>query len=789
MTTNLALASIKSTGSSQARTFGDRLADVVNIKDFGAKGDGVTDDTAAIQAAVDYALSHGRYTVWMPDGTYITSDTIQLGYGLSPNQFTSIGLSGTGGWPLGQFGAGVAPPTVIQPTFRDRPVINIQGGRGSSVKNISIVCSGLGTIPGSGGGTLRDRANGAKYIGTGGVKDYTSTVATFTANPASSSTLTINGAVVTFGTNITIARTLSGTLNNAITFLNASGDPEISQLTYSARGGTQLLMVSKHYENNKFTVSASTSPATNATFSPGGGVTTVLTGCAPFCGICVDAYSGALPATPYPTPVYPAWVTPPANAYSSVAPSSVITFENVWCDNTLIGFMIHPNSDNNGDFIRFKDCTANDQKIGVCWGGSQARANDLQNFNCTLTHTVFQAINYGYSIGNMEGNYENVSCGVIYRVFAQAIGWSNPICMRDLYVEVGMIIGLGIGVDFYNCTFQYHLDGPQGGSYATELWREFQWTGGAAKFSSCVFSGSSAYCFGAECTFERCNISYTASPGFAANPASLQKTLNAFQQIFISTGPGPRSKVSYLKSMATTFGIGYGDHTNSRQLTYNGYDGYDGMSMWGIGASLRVPVSGGYTDYDFPPSTVFNTLLNGGITISGRTLTFSGTQGFYAAGDVLYSRDDGNWWYVDNQSGTTPFTVTAFPISNVAYDGTTWTLLNGNGTGVNWDHWPIGVLDLDPSDITTTGLYMKTTSGSAVVNFVDYSGAAQNRPTRLVTTSKPLWVGFDPRYLGYNIPFPANTYVLSVATQSMTMSANALVTGTFLYCAGIKRVV
>lgn len=48
----------------------------VNVKQFGAKGDGVTDDTAAIKAAVSL---HGR--VFFPIGTYIVSDTITLGWG------------------------------------------------------------------------------------------------------------------------------------------------------------------------------------------------------------------------------------------------------------------------------------------------------------------------------------------------------------------------------------------------------------------------------------------------------------------------------------------------------------------------------------------------------------------------------------------------------------------------------------------------------------------------------------------------------------------------------------
>ena len=41
---------------------------VVNVLDFGAVGDGVVDDTAAIQAAIDSLTSGG--TVFFPTGTY-----------------------------------------------------------------------------------------------------------------------------------------------------------------------------------------------------------------------------------------------------------------------------------------------------------------------------------------------------------------------------------------------------------------------------------------------------------------------------------------------------------------------------------------------------------------------------------------------------------------------------------------------------------------------------------------------------------------------------------------------
>ena len=50
---------------------------VVSVKDFGAKGDGITDDTVTIQAAVDYVQNEASGgVVFFPTGTYITSAAI-----------------------------------------------------------------------------------------------------------------------------------------------------------------------------------------------------------------------------------------------------------------------------------------------------------------------------------------------------------------------------------------------------------------------------------------------------------------------------------------------------------------------------------------------------------------------------------------------------------------------------------------------------------------------------------------------------------------------------------------
>ena len=65
------IAPITATGSTTPRLLQDRFADVVNVKDFGARGDGVTDDTAAFQAAYNYASAN--QTIFIPNGNYLCS--------------------------------------------------------------------------------------------------------------------------------------------------------------------------------------------------------------------------------------------------------------------------------------------------------------------------------------------------------------------------------------------------------------------------------------------------------------------------------------------------------------------------------------------------------------------------------------------------------------------------------------------------------------------------------------------------------------------------------------------
>lgn len=74
-------------GSKVFRSLQERLDDQVSVYSFGAKGDGLTDDTAAIQRAIDQLFLNGsgnstdanrRAVLYFPPGEYLISSTLHL---------------------------------------------------------------------------------------------------------------------------------------------------------------------------------------------------------------------------------------------------------------------------------------------------------------------------------------------------------------------------------------------------------------------------------------------------------------------------------------------------------------------------------------------------------------------------------------------------------------------------------------------------------------------------------------------------------------------------------------
>lgn len=68
------LVGYSATVGSPSRLLSDRLKELVSVKDFGAVGNGVADDTAAIQAAIDSGLP-----LFLPVGTYKVTSTLTKG--------------------------------------------------------------------------------------------------------------------------------------------------------------------------------------------------------------------------------------------------------------------------------------------------------------------------------------------------------------------------------------------------------------------------------------------------------------------------------------------------------------------------------------------------------------------------------------------------------------------------------------------------------------------------------------------------------------------------------------
>ncbi len=94
----------------------------LNVRDYGAVGDGVADDTASVQAAVDAAQTRGGGHVVFPIGTYKVTSTILL-----PSQVVLAGTNGGAqvGGPTRIVWAGAAGGTVIGPKVRTGNTVNV----------------------------------------------------------------------------------------------------------------------------------------------------------------------------------------------------------------------------------------------------------------------------------------------------------------------------------------------------------------------------------------------------------------------------------------------------------------------------------------------------------------------------------------------------------------------------------------------------------------------------------------------------------------------------------------
>jgi hypothetical protein len=133
------------------RAMQDRLDDEVNVFDFGAKGDGVTDDTVALQLAINELFLNpinitnpaSRKTLFFPPGKYIVTATLYVpsyatltGYGIGKTVIQYNNTASTPG-PVMQFVNDTATPgvpNIFSMPLVERPTYNPNGSSGTTLK-------------------------------------------------------------------------------------------------------------------------------------------------------------------------------------------------------------------------------------------------------------------------------------------------------------------------------------------------------------------------------------------------------------------------------------------------------------------------------------------------------------------------------------------------------------------------------------------------------------------------------------------------------------------------------
>ncbi len=204
----------------------------VSVKDFGAVGNGLTDDTAAIQAAINFVASLSGGVVFVPRGTYLISAALSI---------TTAGVTLAG---VTSVNSGSVTGSLIRNTNATGGAITIGVfGLDVLISRIAIdhssSSSGLGISSSAPTGTLdhvdvRGHASGISgkfaYISNSSIANTTAAAAAAALTPTGSSTVIIGGSLIggTGGPGLSVAANSGTIVMVGVVVSTGSAGPSVS---------------------------------------------------------------------------------------------------------------------------------------------------------------------------------------------------------------------------------------------------------------------------------------------------------------------------------------------------------------------------------------------------------------------------------------------------------------------------------------------------------------------------------------------------------------------------------
>lgn len=232
------------------RTLQDKLDDHVNVRDFGAKGDGITDDTDAIKNAIIYCASNGKRLKW-DSGVYLIS-RIKCGgdnYNYDWVADGKVVLKSTAKEPLGpnwiddyfiRLEGGDATPIDYNSTINPGDtsisinsaysvdagdIIMIHGNRLIQTDNRGQACEGeMHVVTAFDNATKKAEISGAFYFFYSASNDYSTTV-----------TASVSGGEFSFGNDATLTKQYNQVKVTGVTGANAGISRYITHWDYDTK--------------------------------------------------------------------------------------------------------------------------------------------------------------------------------------------------------------------------------------------------------------------------------------------------------------------------------------------------------------------------------------------------------------------------------------------------------------------------------------------------------------------------------------------------------------------------